>query len=507
MLRTGRNLSRMFGLMAILARNDALTPIETLDPPRAVVKGLRAVSRRRQGRLGEKFARALEAAGPTFIKLGQALSTRADVLGDDFAADLAHLRDRLPPFEGTVARRIIEEELQKPADVLFRRFDDVPVAAASIAQVHFAETSDGRPVAVKVLRPGVEGAFRRDLDLFFWLAERIEWLRPDLKRLRFVDSVSLFAESVSHEMDLRMEAAAASELTENFASDGSLHVPAVDWSRTGQRVLTIERVSGLPINAREAIIAAGHRPERILTIAAEVIFKQVFRDGFFHGDLHPGNLFIQPDGRLAVVDFGIMGRLDRATRRHLAQLLLAFLNRDYKAAAHVHFAAGWVSRHHSKASFAQALRSIGEPIFDKPQHEISIARLLSQLFRVTETFGMETQPQLLLLQKTMLVAEGSGRALCPEINMWALARPMMSEWMQEELRLDVRLREAAEVVEEAAGKLVEFGRTLEKGSGWLASGAVRLHQDDVKLLRLTRAGFTWLPWLVALVAVVYAITR
>ncbi|MFO1152407.1 MAG: 2-polyprenylphenol 6-hydroxylase [Rhodospirillales bacterium] len=505
MLRTGRNLSRMFGLVAILARNDALTPIEALDPPRPVARVARAISRRRSGRSGEKFARALEAAGPSFIKLGQALSTRADVLGDDFVADLAHLRDRLPPFDGAVARQIIEDELRRPAESLFRRFDDVPVAAASIAQVHFAETSEGRPVAVKVLRPGVEHAFRRDLDLFFWLAESIEWLRPDLQRLRFVDSVSMLAESVSHEMDLRMEAAAASELAENFAADSSLHVPAVDWARTGQRVLTLERVGGLPINERDAIIAAGHQPERVLTIAAEAIFRQVFRDGFFHGDLHPGNLFIQADGRLAVVDFGIMGRLDRPTRRHLAQLLLAFLNRDYRAAADVHFAAGWVSHQHSRASFAQALRSIGEPIFDKPQHEISIARLLSHLFRVTETFGMETQPQLLLLQKTMLVAEGSGRALCPEINMWSLARPMMQEWMRDELRLDTRLREAAGAAEETIGRISEVARLLERSAGWLADGRVHLHSDELNLLRVTRAGFTWAPWLIALAAVAYAI--
>ncbi len=506
MLRTGRNLSRMFGLVAILARNDALAPIETLDPPRPVSKIARAISRRRPGRAGEKLARALEAAGPTFIKLGQALSTRADVLGDDFAADLAHLRDRLPPFEGAIARQIIEDELQQPAHALFRRFDDSPVAAASIAQVHFAETSDGRPVAVKVLRPGIERAFRRDLDLFFWLAEHIERLRPDLQRLRFVDSVSLFADSVGHEMDLRMEAAAASELAENFAADMNLHVPNVDWTRTGQRVLTLERISGLPINARDAIIAAGHNPEQVLAIAAEAIFKQVFRDGFFHGDLHPGNLFIQADGRLAVVDFGIMGRLDRPTRRHLAQLLLAFLNRDYRAAADVHFAAGWVSHHHSRSSFAQALRSIGEPIFDKPQHEISIARLLSHLFRVTEAFGMETQPQLLLLQKTMLVAEGSGRALCPEINMWSLARPIMNEWMRDELRPDVRLREAAGAAEEAIGRIGELARVLERSAGWLAEGRVHLHPDELNLLRVTVAGFAWIPWLITLAALIYALT-
>jgi ubiquinone biosynthesis protein len=273
---------------------------------------------------------------------------------------------------------------------------------------------EGREVAVKVLRPGIEGAFDRDLDLFFWIGERVEIHLPLLRRLRLVESVAILADAVGREMDLRFEAAAATELAENFTGDPSFHVPVVDWMRTGKRVLTTQRVSGIRIDEREAIIAAGHDPHRVLAQATEAFFNQVFRDGFFHADLHAGNLFVRSDGSIAAVDFGIMGRLDRATRRHLGEMLLAFLGRDYRRAAEVHFEAGWVPADRSLDAFAQACRSIAEPILDKPQREISIAHLLGHLFQVTETFAMETQPQLLLLQKTMLVAEGTGRKLAPD---------------------------------------------------------------------------------------------
>lgn len=469
---------------------------------------LRAVSASADGRAGEKLARALVEAGPSFIKLGQALSTRADLFGDTFANDLAHLQDRLPPFPGEEARAIIADELGAPVESLFRSFEDRPVAAASIAQVHFAETSDGRAVAVKVLRPDIEDAFRRDLDLFRWAAERVERLRPEFLRLRPVETVGLWAESVAIEIDLRMEAAAAAELDQNFADDTRFHVPAVDWTRTGRRVMTIERVSGIPFYDRERLIAAGFNLENVLAIAAEAFFNQVFRDGFFHADLHPGNMFVQPDGTVAVVDFGIMGRLDKPTRRHLAELLLAFLNRDYKLAADVHFRAGWIPRDRSMGAFAQACCSIAEPILDKPQNEISVARLLSHLFRVTETFGMTVQPQLLLLQKTMLVAEGTGRALCPDINMWTLARPMMDAWMRHEMRPDVRLRETAENLYNAALRVGDVVGFAEKGASLLVGGSVRLDPETIAMLTGRREdnGYRrWLPWLIAAAAVAVAV--
>ncbi len=414
-----------------LARHDALFPLEILGIVLPVVVWARLFARRRDSRRpGERLAAALQEMGPSFIKLGQALSTRADLLSESVAADLARLQDHLPAFSGAEARRTIETELGQPIDALFKSFDDVPVAAASIAQVHFAVTTDGRDVAVKVLRPAIERAFERDLDLFYWMAELVERTQPRFRRLKPVDSVSAFADVVRVEMDLRMEAAAAEELGENFADDPGYRAPTIDWDRTAQRVLTLERVDGIPIGDRDAIVAAGHDPDLVMKKAAEAFFYQVFRDGFFHADMHGGNAFVDRAGHIVPVDFGIMGRIDEDTRSYLAELLVAFLRRDYRAVAEVQFRAGYVPSDQSREMFAQACRSIGEPIFGKPSHDISIARLLAQMLRVTEQFEMTVQPQLLLLQKTMLMAEGMGTRLNPHVNIWELARPLIEEWMQ-----------------------------------------------------------------------------
>ncbi len=484
MLRATRNFVRLLRIAKTLARNDALFLLERLDFAPAVVLAARVVSYRRQpGRPGQRLAMGLQEAGPSFIKLGQALSTRADLMGEEMAADLSDLQDHLPPFSGTLARAAIEAEFGQPVDTLFRSFDDEPVAAASIAQVHFAETSDGREVAVKVLRPRIEEAFKRDLDLFFWGAELLEVARPELRRLRPVESVRTLADSVALEMDLRYEAAAADELRENFADDPTFHVPEVDWGRTGRRVMTTERVSGIPIDDREAIVAAGHDPEKVLVHAGGAFFKQIFRDGFFHADLHAGNLFVRDDGSIAAVDFGIMGRLDRPTRRHLGELLLSFLSRDYQRAAEIHLEAGWIPSTSSADSFTQACRSIAEPIMDKPQNEISFGRLLGQLFQVSETFQMETQPQLLLLQKTMLVGEGTARRLSPDSNMWFLARPLVEEWMAAALSPEARLREAAGQVAQAIERLPRLVDSFEKGVSLMAGGEHRLHPESLRTLK------------------------
>ena len=284
------------------------------------------------------------------------------------------MQDRLPPFSGQQARALIEAEFEQPLPNLFRSFDDTAVAAASIAQVHFAVTTDGREVAVKVLRPGIARAFARDIDLFLWLARLTERTQPSLRRLKPVEVVETLAQSVELEMDLRFEAAAASELAENFAGDPSFRVPRIDWLRTGRTVLTTERIAGIRVDDRETLLAAGHSIDDLLSNAAGAFFKQVFRDGFFHADLHPGNMFVDRDGALAVVDFGIMGRLDRQTRYYLADMLLGFLSGDYRRVAEVHFDAGYVPRRRSIDAFTQACRSIGEPILGRPLNEISIAR-------------------------------------------------------------------------------------------------------------------------------------
>lgn len=442
MRRALRNLWRLLRTAWILARHDAFFLLAMAHPtPLArLVAGL-APKRRGPARSGQRLARALQALGPSAIKFGQTLATRADLLGEEIARDLSELQDALPPFSSAAARATVEKELGQPIGALFESFEDAPVAAASIAQVHFARTAEGREVAVKVLRPGIEEAFARDLDLFYWLAWLAERAQPSVRRLKPVEVVRTFAESVAIEMDLRMEAAAASELARNFADDPAFHIPAVDWRRTARRVLAIERIRGIRIDRREALIEAGHDPAKLCENAARIFFEQVFRDGFFHADLHPGNLFVEADGRIAAIDFGIMGRLDRKTRRYLAEMLLGFLTGDYERVAEVHFEAGYVPPGKSRAAFTQACRSIGEPILGRPLNEISFARLLGQLFRVTETFQMETQPQLLLLQKTMLVAEGLVRTLSPESNLWQISQPLIEDWARANLGPEGWLKE------------------------------------------------------------------
>ena len=499
MIRMVRSMVRLLTIARILARHDALFPLEILGVAPPVVLAAKLISRRRQpGRPGQRLARALQEAGPSFIKLGQAMSTRSDLFGEQITEDLSELQDRLPPFPGVEARAIIEEELGAPVDSLFQQFEDTAEAAASIAQVHFAVDWDGREVAIKVLRPGIEEAFARDLELFLWGAELIEATRPELRRLRPVESLRILEETVHMEMDLRFEAAAAAELAENFEGDPTFGVPAVDWTRTGRRVLTTERISGIPIDERAAIIAAGQDPHEVLTRAAESFFRQVFRDGFFHADLHAGNLFVRDDGSIAAVDFGIMGRLDLKTRNHLGELLLAFLSRDYRRAAEVHFEAGWVPADRSVDTFTQACRSIAEPIMDKPQNEISMARLLGQLFRVTETFGMESQPQLLLLQKTMLVAEGTGRELCPDVNMWLLARPLIQSWVADTFGPEARLRDAVSEMASTVARLPDLIDAAEKGAALLSEGRLKLHPETIGALGggNNRGTATWLPWIV-----------
>ena len=502
MIRSLRNLNRLLTIARVLARHDALDAVD-LPLAQAAAKALRlGRAPTHCGRPGQRLAAALVELGPTFIKLGQALSTRADLLGDEMAADLSELQDRLAPFPAAQARAIIEEELDAPIDEVFESFDDQAVAAASIAQVHFAVTKDGREVAVKVLRPGVETAFKRDIDLLRWLAEWAELTQPKLRRLRLVESVDTFEESIHLEMDLRFEAAAAAELAENFAGDESFRVPAIDWSRTAKRVLTLERVSGIPVDETDRMVEAGLSLDDILKKAAEAFFNMVFRDGFFHADMHPGNLFVDHDGNLVAVDFGIMGRVDLATRRHLGQMLIGFLTGDYRRAAEVHFEAGWVPADKNVDTFTQACRSIAEPIMGKPLHEISIAKLLGQLFKITEQFAMQTQPQLLMLQKSMLVAEGVGRTLDPRINMWELARPLIESWMMQNLGPQARVKET---VTNAVATLERLPRMLaetEKAYASMMNGGLRLHPDTVAAMRGEgrRKGLPgWLPW--ALVAV------
>lgn len=491
MLRSIQTAFRLLGIARTLARHDALAPLQDLGIAPGVAWVASRLSRRSvPGRPGQKLAAALTELGPTFIKLGQFLSTRADLLGEQAAADLAGLQDRLPPFSSLEARATIAAELEREVDELFVRFDDEPVSAASIAQVHAAavrlsddEDEDGEDsvceVAVKVLRPGVEQAMGRDIELFLSLAELAESTQPRLRRFKPVQVVRVFEETVRLEMNLRMEAAAASELADNFADEPYYRVPAVDWARSSRRVFTMEWSSGIPMDDRDGLLAAGHDLERVLTDAAAVFFKQVFRDGFFHGDQHPGNMFVCEDGAIGVVDFGIMGRLSDKTRRYLADMLLATLARDYRQLAQVHVDAGYLAPGQDVDIFAQALRSVCEPIVGRALEEISFARLLGQLLNLTETFSMPVQPQLLLLQKNMLMAEGISRRLAPGLNIWILARPLIEDWMRETRGPEARVREAAEATARVLERLPRSLENLDQVLESLAEGA-KPHPDSAR---------------------------
>ena len=495
--RSVRNLARLVRIGLTLARHDALFPLDTLAGAAPVLRLTRLVRRRdatAAARPGERLAAALSELGPSFVKLGQILATRADLLGDEIAEDLALLQDRLPPFSGREARALIEAEFEEPLERRFANFDETAVAAASIAQVHFAVTTEGREVAVKVLRPGIADAFARDLDLFRWLADLLERTRPSLRRLKPVEVVETLAQSVRIEMDLRFEAAAASELAENFAGDPTFRVPQIDWQRTGRTVLTTERVTGIRVDDKEVLLAAGHSIGDLLRHAADAFFKQVFRDGFFHADLHPGNIFVDADGALALVDFGIMGRLDRQTRYYLADMLIGFLTGDYRRVAEVHFDAGYVPKGGSIDAFTQACRSIGEPILGRPLHQISIARLLAQLFQVTAQFEMETQPQLLLLQKTMVLVEGVGRRLDPDVNIWSLARPLVEQWMRDNRGPEARLKERFDTLLETLDEIPRLLRSLDRMVGDWATEGVILHAESLAAQAAHRARL--MPWLV-----------
>ncbi|MBO9454058.1 2-polyprenylphenol 6-hydroxylase [Paracoccus sp. R12_1] len=379
------------------------------------------------------ITRAITALGPAYIKFGQILSTRADVVGAELADQLRMLQDRLPPFPTPIAKEIVEAELRQPVNALFSEFSE-PVAAASIAQVHRARIREtGQEVAVKVLRPGIGAAFRRDIDAFHFAASIIEALSPGSRRLRPRDVVSHFESVVTGEQDMRLEAAAASEFAENTREDANFQIPAPHWHLSGRRVLTADWAEGLPMGDPQALIAAGHDVTHIATRVIQLFLQHALRDGFFHGDMHHGNLKVARNGDVIAYDFGIMGEIDEYTRRVYAEILMGFIQRDYRRVARVHFEAGYVPRDRDEAQFARALRAVGEPIFGADASRISMANLLAYLFEVTERFGMRTQTQLILLQRTMVVVEGVARSVDPQLNIWEAARPVVSDYIKSNL--------------------------------------------------------------------------
>ncbi len=386
-----------------------------------------------------RYADALQTLGPAAIKLGQALATRPDLVGEAAARDLTRLQDRLPPFAYSEVEKTIEAEFGVRPATLFASIDPVAVGAASIAQVHRARTSDGKDVAIKVLRPHIERNMADSISTYQWLAAKLEGLGGEAARLRPRLVIETFRGWVNRELDLRLEAASASELADNMQTDARYHVPAVDWARTARRLLTIDWIDGTPLTDPKALDQAGvDRPALARTLVLTFL-KQAIEDGVFHADMHHGNLFVDAGGRLNVIDFGIMGRLDPLARRYLAEILYGLLTRNYVRVAEIHFEAGYVPGHHSVKDFAAALRAVGEPILGKPIAEISPGRLLDQLFAVTRSFDMQTQPHLLLLQKTMMMVEGMAVHIDPSANMWTIAEPYLTSWIKSELGPEARL--------------------------------------------------------------------
>ena len=424
LLKWGRTLARHGALRGI--EEDPLTP-----PP---VRRLARIAR-----FGAPsppvpdYAAALVAIGPAAVKLGQALSTRPDLVGEKAAANLSQLQDDLPPAPFSKIRRTIETSFGASIESLFSTFDEVPVGAASIAQVHHARTTEGREVAVKVLRPGIEEELARAIETYEWAAAQVERLGGEAARLRPRLVVAHFKQWTARELDLQREAASASELRENMVAEPGYYIPEIDWRRTARRVLTLEWLDGIKLSDRDALIAANHDCHVLAETLVRAFLRQAVVDGFFHADLHHGNLFALADGRIAAIDFGIMGRIDRRARIWLAEILYGLITGNYRRVAEIHFEAQYVPPHHNVEEFATALRAAGEPIRGLPVKQISVGRMLESLFSITRDFDMPTQPHLLLLQKTMVMNEGVATALDPDINMWETAEPFLRDWMRSEL--------------------------------------------------------------------------
>ncbi len=400
--------------------------------------------------------RALTALGPAYIKFGQILSTRPDVVGDELAMQLRVLQDKLPPFPTAVAKKTVARELDVAVETVFADFSE-PVAAASIAQVHRARLADtGEDVAVKVLRPKIERAFRKDIDAFYLAAQMIELLAPATRRLRPMDVIAHFEGVVMGELDLRLETSGAAEFAANTGKDEGFAVPEVHWFLSSRRVMTMGWAEGIPAGEVNAIEAAGHDRAALGERVLRMFLMHALRDGYFHADMHQGNLKVAPNGDIVVYDFGIMGRLDEYTRRVYAEILFGFIRKDYRRVAEVHFEAGYVPADRDIDEFARALRSVGEPIFGMDATRISMARLLSYLFEVTERFGMETRTELILLQRTMVVVEGVSRSLHPHINIWEVARPIVENYIKDNVGPKALFRDLAKT----ARVLARFGPKL-----------------------------------------------
>jgi len=417
---------------------------------------------------GVRIRRALEELGPIYVKFGQILSTRRDLLPDDIAEELTRLQDQVPPFRGEQAQAIIENALGKPVSALFAEFDTEPLASASIAQVHAARLHDGSDVVVKVVRPGIEKTIRRDIELLFTIARMARRYSRDARRLRPVEVVAEYDKTIHDELDLMREAANCALLRRNFAGSQQLYVPQIYWDYTRSEIMVQERIYGIPVDRIDELRHAGINLQMLGTRGVEIFFTQVFRDNFFHADMHPGNIFVAADGRYIGVDFGIMGTLTNEDQRYLAENLLAFFHRDYRRVAELHVESGWVPPCTRVDQFEAAIRAVSEPIWEKPISEISFGHFLLRLFQTARRFDMEIQPQLVLLQKTLLNIEGLGRQLYPELDLWSTAKPFMERWMAQQVGPRAFARRVKDALPQFSEELPEIPhlayRTLKKAT-------------------------------------------
>ncbi|WP_456378504.1 ubiquinone biosynthesis regulatory protein kinase UbiB [Thiolapillus sp.] len=434
---------------------------------------------------GIRIRRTLEDLGPIYIKFGQILSTRRDLLPDEIAEELVKLQDEVPPFPAEQSRQIVEKALGGKVDELFARFDPEPMASASIAQVHAARLHSGEEVIVKVVRPGIEKAIRKDVDLMYTLAGLAQKYSNEARRLRPMEVVQEYEKTIFDELDLTREAANASQLRRNFLDSEMLYVPKVYWDYCHRNVMVMERIYGTPVDEVETLKAQGVSMAMLGERGVEIFFTQVFRDNFFHADMHPGNIFVEPSGRYISVDFGIMGTLTTEDQRYLAENLLAFFHRDYRRVAELHVESGWVPEGTRIEDFEAAIRTVSEPIWEKPIAEISFGHFLLRLFQTARRFDMEVQPQLVLLQKTLLNIEGLGRMLYPELDLWTTAKPFMEKWISQQVGPKAFLRRVKENAPQMSEELPEIPRLAYQVLKSAHSGKLRLewHSEELQALR------------------------
>lgn len=440
---------------------------------------------RRAGR-GERIRKSLEALGPIFVKFGQILSTRRDLLPDDIAAELAKLQDQVPPFADALARQIITRAYGQSPDEVFQSFEPTPFASASIAQVHGAILKDGSEVIVKVLRPGILPVIKRDIRLLYTIADKVEQFWEPGKQLRPRAVVAEFEKTILDELDMMREAANASQLRRNFLHSDKLYVPEVHWPYCRTNVLVMERIQGIPVSDTEALLAAGISLKELADKGVDIFFTQVFRDSFFHADMHPGNIFVSKQGQYIAVDFGIMGTLTRTDQRYLAENFLAFFNRDYHRVAQMYIDSGWVPKDTRADEFEAAIRTVCEPIFDKPLKEISFGHLLLRLFQTARRFNMEVQPQLVLLEKTLLNIEGLGRQLYPDLDLWQTAKPFLERWMADQIGPRAMFRHLKENVPLWAERLPQMPNMMFDVLEQAKQGNLKMELDSRQMDDLRR---------------------